>query len=185
MCMFPIHNRCLSASPELMREAMARLEQHWGSGHDRHYQPGSAFGALLHAAADAGAPGQPPHDLLLPRHLSSVLKFTQQRLHKPPSALLFEEIDAPLIVAFLDHLEKNRGLSVRSRNLRLTAIRSFFRYIAYELPTHSAQIQRVLTIPSKRFTRTLVRFLHVQKSMRCSTRLIVIPGSGGATMPSS
>jgi site-specific recombinase XerD len=88
-----------------------------------------------------------------------LLKFTQQRLHKPPSALVLEEIDAPLIVAFLDHLEKQRGLSVRSRNLRLTAIHSFFRYLAYELPTHSAQIQRVLAIPSKRFTRTLVRFL--------------------------
>ncbi len=87
------------------------------------------------------------------------LKFTQQRLRKSPSALVFEEIDAPLIVAFLDHLEKGRGLSVRSRNLRLTAIHSFFRYIAFELPTHSAQIQRVLAIPSKRFTRALVRFL--------------------------
>lgn len=87
------------------------------------------------------------------------LKFTQQRLHKPPSALVFEEIDAPLIVAFLDHLEKQRGLSVRSRNLRLTAIHSFFRYIAFELPTHSAQIQRVIAIPSKRFNRALIRFL--------------------------
>lgn len=87
------------------------------------------------------------------------LKFTQQRLHKPPSALVFEEIDAPLIVAFLDYLEKQRGVSVRSRNLRLTAIHSFFRYIAFELPTHAAQIQRVLAIPSKRFTRTLIRFL--------------------------
>jgi len=53
------------------------------------------------------------------------LKFTQQRLHKPPSALMIEQIDAPLIVAFLDHLEKQRELSVRSRNLRLTAIHSF------------------------------------------------------------
>ena len=87
------------------------------------------------------------------------LKFTEQRLHKPPSTLAFEEIDAPLIVAFLDHLEKQQGLSVRSRNLRLTAIHSFFRYAAFELPTHAAQIQRVLAIPSKRFTRTLVRFL--------------------------
>jgi len=87
------------------------------------------------------------------------LKFTQQRRHKPPSALAFEEIDAPLVVAFLDHLEKHRSLSIRSRNLRLTAIHSFFRYVAFELPTHSAQIQRVLAIPSKRFTRTLVRFL--------------------------
>lgn len=87
------------------------------------------------------------------------LKFVQQRLHKPPASLNFEEIDAPLIVAFLDDLEKRQGVSVRSRNLRLTAIHSFFRYAAFEAPEHSAQIQRVLAIPSKRFTRTLVNFL--------------------------
>ena len=87
------------------------------------------------------------------------LKFVQQRLRKPPSRLTFEEIDAPLIVAFLDELEKHQGVSVRSRNLRLTAIHSFFQYAAFEAPAHSAQIQRVLAIPSKRFTRTLVQFL--------------------------
>lgn len=87
------------------------------------------------------------------------LKFVQERLHKAPCRLHFEDIEAPLVTAFLDHLEKQRGVSVRSRNLRLTAVHSFFRYMAYELPTHSAQIQRVLAIPSKRFTRTLVRFL--------------------------
>jgi site-specific recombinase XerD len=86
------------------------------------------------------------------------LTFVQERLHKPPSRLTFEEIDAPLIVAFLDSLEK-RGVSVRSRNLRLTALHSFFRYAALEVPTRAAQIQRVLAIPSKRFTRTLVQFL--------------------------
>lgn len=88
-----------------------------------------------------------------------LLTFAQQRLHTPPTRLTFEAIDAPLIVAFLDHVEKHRGLSVRSRNLRLTAIHSFFRYAAFEAPTHAAQIQRVLAIPSKRFTRTLVHFL--------------------------
>jgi site-specific recombinase XerD len=87
------------------------------------------------------------------------LTFTHQRLHTPPSRLTFEAIDAPLIVAFLDHLERQRGLSVRSRNLRLTAFHSFFRYAAFEAPAHAAQIQRVLAIPSKRFTRTLVHFL--------------------------
>jgi len=87
------------------------------------------------------------------------LTFAHQRLHTPPSRLAFETIDAPLIVAFLDHVEKHRGLSVRSRNLRLTAIHSFFRYAAFEAPAHAAQIQRVLAIPSKRFTRTLVHFL--------------------------
>ena len=87
------------------------------------------------------------------------LKFVQQRLRKPPSRLTFEEIDAPLIVAFLDELEKHQGVSIRSRNLRLTAIHSFFRYAAFEAPAHSAQIQRVLAIPSKRCIRTLVQFL--------------------------
>lgn len=86
------------------------------------------------------------------------LKFVQPRLHKSPSRLTFEEIDAPLIVAFLDDREKH-GVSVRSRNLRLTAIHSLFRYAAFEMPAHSAQIQRVLAIPSKRFTRTVVPFL--------------------------
>jgi integrase len=79
------------------------------------------------------------------------LKFTEQRLRKAPSRLSFQEIDASLIMAFLDHLEKHQGLSTRSRNLRLTALRSFFRFAAFEAPTHSAQIQRVLAIPSKRY----------------------------------
>ena len=87
------------------------------------------------------------------------LTFAHERLQTPPSHLSFEAIDAPLVVAFLDHLEQHRHLSVRSRNLRLTAIHSFFRYAAFELPGHAAQIQRVLAIPSKRFTRTLVHFL--------------------------
>ncbi len=87
------------------------------------------------------------------------LLFVQQRLHIPPERLMLAAIDAPLIVAFLDHLEKHRGLSARSRNLRLTAIHSFFRYAAFEAPTHADQIQRVLAIPSKRFTRTQIHFL--------------------------
>ena len=72
------------------------------------------------------------------------LKFAQGRLHKSPSRMNFEEIDAPLVVAFLDDLEKHHGISIRSRNLRLTAIHSFFRYAAFESPAQSAQIQRVL-----------------------------------------
>lgn len=87
------------------------------------------------------------------------LKFSQRILHKPPYRLRFEEIDAPLISAFLDDLENRQGISVRSRNLRLTAIHSFFRYAAFEVPAHSEQIQRVLAIPSKRFTRSQVSFL--------------------------
>lgn len=87
------------------------------------------------------------------------LKFAQQRLNKAPANLRFEDIDAPLIVEFLNYLEKQHGICARSRNLRLTAIHSFFRYAAFEEPTYSAQIQRVLAIPNKRFTHTLVPFL--------------------------
>jgi len=88
-----------------------------------------------------------------------LLQFAQKRLHKPPARLAFEEIDAPMIAAFLDDLEKSRGIAARSRNLRLTAIRSFFHYAAYEEPSRAAQIQRVLAIPGKRHTRSLVHFL--------------------------
>jgi site-specific recombinase XerD len=87
------------------------------------------------------------------------LKFTAQHLHTAPSRLNFQDIDASLIMAFLDHLEQQHGITTRSRNLRLTALRSFFRFTAFEAPTHSAQIQRVLAIPNKRFTRTLIPFL--------------------------
>ena len=100
-----------------------------------------------------------PHTIISYRDtFRQFLKFAQKRLHKPPSDLHFEEVDAPMIVAFLDDLEQH-GLSIRSRNLRLTALHSFFRYAAFEEPSHAAQIQRVLAIPSKRFTRTLVPFL--------------------------
>ena len=88
-----------------------------------------------------------------------LLQFTHKRLRKPPSRLTLEEIDAPLIAAFLEEMEKSRGISARSRNLRLTAIRSFFHYAAFEAPAQSAQIQRVLAIPGKRHPRALVHFL--------------------------
>jgi len=88
-----------------------------------------------------------------------LLQFARKRLGKPPAQLAFAEIDAPLIAAFLDELEKSRGITARSRNIRLTAIRSFFHYAAYEEPSHASQIQRVLAIPGKRHTRALVHFL--------------------------
>ncbi len=88
-----------------------------------------------------------------------LLIYANQQLNLSPSALNIEHIDAPFIVGFLDYLEHQQGVSIRSRNLRLTAIRSFFRYAAFELPTHAEHIQRVLAIPNKRFTRKLVGFL--------------------------
>jgi site-specific recombinase XerD len=88
-----------------------------------------------------------------------LLQFAQKRLHKSPALLAFEQIDAPMVAAFLDDLEKGRGITARSRNLRLTAIRSFFQYAAYEEPCRAAQIERVLAIPGKRHTRSMVHFL--------------------------
>jgi site-specific recombinase XerD len=87
-----------------------------------------------------------------------LLYYAQARLGRPPSALTIEDLEAPLIGDFLDQQEQN-GNCARSRNLRLTAIRSFFRYIAFEMPGHAALIQRVLAIPSKRHDRTLVDYL--------------------------
>jgi integrase/recombinase XerD len=75
-----------------------------------------------------------------------------------PSAGL-DDLDAPFISAFLEDVEKERGAGVRTRNLRLTAIRSFFRFVSFEEATYSAHIQRVLAIPSKRHDKRQVRFL--------------------------
>ena len=88
-----------------------------------------------------------------------LLQFAQRRLHRTPSALAIDDIDAPLVVEFLDELEKTRDVTARTRNLRLTAIRSFFRFVAFEAPAHAAQIQRLLAIPAKRYARALVPFL--------------------------
>jgi integrase/recombinase XerD len=85
--------------------------------------------------------------------------FAQERLHKPPSALLLDDLDASLIGAFLADLEVRRRVGVRTRNLRLTAIRSFFRFLSFEEPAHSGMIQRVLAIPGKRHDKRQVHFL--------------------------
>jgi site-specific recombinase XerD len=78
---------------------------------------------------------------------------------KHPAQLDFSDLDAPLIGAFLQHLETDRGNSVSTRNARLAAIHSLFRYAALRAPEHAALIARVLAIPSKRHHRPLVCFL--------------------------
>lgn len=88
-----------------------------------------------------------------------LLQFLHRRLGKEPSKLELSDIDAPLISEFLDEMERDRRIGARSRNVRLAAIRSFFRYAALEAPTESASIQRVLAIPSKRHTKAIVSFL--------------------------
>jgi len=88
-----------------------------------------------------------------------LLRFGAKRIGKPPSALDLEDFGAPLISTFLDHLEQDRGNSVRTRNARLAAIHSLFRYAALRYPEHAATIARVLAILPKRFERALVTFL--------------------------
>lgn len=88
-----------------------------------------------------------------------LLHFAKQRLNKEPSDLSLHDLDASLIGAFLDHLEKDRGNTARSRNARQAAIHSFFRYAALYEPGSSGQIQRVLAMPSKRWSRRLIGFL--------------------------
>jgi site-specific recombinase XerD len=92
-----------------------------------------------------------------------LLQYTLKRLKKAPTSVAFEDIDAPLISAFLDDLQSNRGITARSRNIRLAAIRSFFKFAAFEMPSRTAQIQRILAIPSKRHTRVQVGFLTRQE----------------------
>ena len=88
-----------------------------------------------------------------------LLAFAAHRTRTPPSALDFDDLDAALVAAFLDHLERERGNSVRTRNARLAAIHSMFRYAAHRHPEHAAGIARVLAIPPKRCERALVTFL--------------------------
>ena len=84
-----------------------------------------------------------------------LLQFAQKRLRKPPAQLDLDDLDASVIGAFLDDLERGRGNGARSRNLRLTAVRSFFRYAALEAPGHAGLIQRVLAIPNQRQPRAM------------------------------
>jgi integrase/recombinase XerD len=88
-----------------------------------------------------------------------LLAFVQQRLGKAPSALTLADLDAPLIGTFLDHLERGRANTARTRNARLAAIHSFFRYAALQEPAHAGLIQRVLAMPNKRYDRRLIAFL--------------------------
>ena len=88
-----------------------------------------------------------------------VLRFARARTGKEPSRLDLADLDAPLIGAFLDHLEQERHNTARTRNARLSAIRSFFRYAALRHPEHAALIARVLAIPAKRCERAEVSYL--------------------------
>ena len=109
--------------------------------------------------------------------------FAQTRLRRAPSSLELKDLDAPFIGTFLTDLERKRGASVRTRNLRLTAIRSFFRFVSFEEPTHSALIQRVLAIPNKRHDRRQVHFLTRPEIEAILARPSIRHGSDAAITP--
>jgi site-specific recombinase XerD len=96
--------------------------------------------------------------------LRLLLCFVQGTTGGPPSAPDWDELDEPLIAAFLEHLKLERHNSARTRNLRLTAIRSLFRYAAVRHPEHAAVIQQVLSIPAKRYEQPAVTFLTAPES---------------------
>ena len=89
-----------------------------------------------------------------------LLQFAKERLGKMPSQLRIEDLDAPFIGLFLDNLERTRKNSARTRNARLGAVHSFFRYVALEEPAHALHCQRILAIPNKRYERRPIEFLN-------------------------
>ncbi len=91
--------------------------------------------------------------------LRLLLNFAAERTGASPCRLDIADLNAPVIAAFLDHLEHDRGNSVRTRNARLAAIHSLFAFAALRHPEHAADIDRVLAIPPKRADQTIVTFL--------------------------
>ena len=92
-----------------------------------------------------------------------LLQFVADHTGKSPSALDWQDLDAGVVSAFLDHLESDRHNSVRSRNTRLAALRSLFGYAALRHPEHAELIRQVLAIPQKRYDKTTVSFLNPEE----------------------
>ena len=88
-----------------------------------------------------------------------LVSFAARRLQTRPSRLEIEQIDVPLILAFLEHIERDRGNTARSRNARLAAVRSFFRFLEYRVPACLDQALRVHAIPMKKTDEALVMSL--------------------------
>jgi integrase/recombinase XerD len=121
------------------------------------------FCALLQAFFTQRLIGQlnaSPHTVASYRDtFRSLFGFAERTLRKSPTALSFKDLEAPFIGRFLDHLEMERKITPRSRNVRLAAIHSFFRYVALEEPSLGSVAQRVLAIPCKRYKTKPVDFL--------------------------
>jgi site-specific recombinase XerD len=88
-----------------------------------------------------------------------MLRFAEERLGEAPNNLQLTDLSAKFLAGFLDHLEQDRHNSVRSRNIRLAAVRSFLKFAAHRDPTHLHDIERALAVPMKRFDRKMVGFV--------------------------
>ena len=101
-----------------------------------------------------------PNTIAAYRHtFQLLLRFATRQTGRPPSALDIADLDAPLIAAFLNHLQIDRGNTIQTRNNRLAAIHSLFAYLALHHPEHADTIARVLAIPTKRTERNLLTYL--------------------------
>ena len=107
--------------------------------------------------------------------------FPAKRLKVSPSALTLEQLDAGLISAFLEHLEDNRKNAPVTRNVRLAAIKSFFRFLEYRQPAALEHVRRVLAIPFKKTDQRLVPYLCERSCKRCSTPQIPPRAMASAT----
>lgn len=92
-----------------------------------------------------------------------LLNYASKRLKRSPSQLQLEQVDAPLVVSFLNHLEKERSNGASSRNVRLAAIRSFMHFIEFRVPSALQQVQRILAIPMKKTATRIVRHLTTEE----------------------
>ena len=110
-----------------------------------------------------------------------LLAFAFKQTGKQPCQLDIDDLDAPLIGVFLNHLEHDRGNSPSTRNNRLAAIHSFYRYTALRHPEHLDTLGRVMAIPAKRYEQNNVNYLDPRRSRRCSPPPTARAGTAGAT----
>lgn len=116
--------------------------------------------------------GASPHTIAAYRDTFRLLfRFARERLGKAPSQLRMEDLDVVFVGRYLDYLENKRGNSTRTRNNRLAALHSFFQFVVLQEPELALQCQRVLAVPSKRFTRGPVEFLTDEET----TALVAAP----------
>lgn len=95
--------------------------------------------------------------------LKLFLRFAAEQKDKPPSSLVIADLDADMVLAFLNHLEVERKSSISTRNVRRTALRSFFRHVGYEDPASLGLVQRILLVPAKRCDRKAVDYLRPEE----------------------